>query len=118
MKTMGTLRLHTVRCSNRAELSSWSLEEVSHRRAPRYAASLVLLGFAISPKKLTRRVNHWGLVRASCCLLVPKLQARLSLLLGCVGFATVSTMLEPNKLARRALVLGSYTIQFMCCWLV
>ena len=35
---------------------------------------------------------------------IPQLQAPLSLLLGCVGVATVSTVLEANKLARRALV--------------
>ena len=35
---------------------------------------------------------------------VPQLQAPLSLLLGYLGVATVSTLLEANKLARRALV--------------
>ena len=35
---------------------------------------------------------------------VPQLQAPLSLLLGHLGVATVSTLLEANKLARRALV--------------
>ena len=35
---------------------------------------------------------------------VPQLQAPLSLLLGFLGVATVSTLLEANKLARRALV--------------
>ena len=35
---------------------------------------------------------------------VPQLQAPLSLLLGYLGVAIVSTLLEANKLARRALV--------------
>ena len=35
---------------------------------------------------------------------VPQLQAPLSLLLGYLGVATVSTLLEANKVARRALV--------------
>ena len=35
---------------------------------------------------------------------VPQLQAPLSLLLGYLGVATVSTLLEANKLGRRALV--------------
>ena len=35
---------------------------------------------------------------------IPQLQAPLSLLLGYLGVATVSTLLEANKLARRALV--------------
>ena len=45
---------------------------------------------------------------------VPQLQAPLSLLLGYLGVATVSTLLEANKLARRALVLGSDSSSHLC----
>ena len=53
---------------------------------------------------------------------VPQLQAPLSLLLGYSGVATVSTLLEANKLARRALVwaqtLRTCSRRNECYWLV
>ena len=56
------------------------------------------------------RVDHcWGIVslgllRWLATRVIPQLHAPFSLLLGHVGVATVSTMLEANQLARRALV--------------
>ena len=103
---MGTLRLHTVRCSNRAELSSWSLEEVSHRRAPRYAASLVLLD--LPPARRNQRDESiTGDLSALRGLLVPQLQAPLSVASGmrwsCHGFPQC---LSQTNLLDGRLVLG------------
>ena len=53
----------------------------------------------------------------------PHLQAPLSLLLGYVGVATASTVLEANKLSRRALVwaqtlLRTHVHDSFSCWMV
>ena len=69
---------------------------VQHRHQDRWG------GF--SSKELAGLRGLLGQLMWLATQVVPQLQAPLSLLLGYLGVATVSTLLEVNKLARRALV--------------
>ena len=79
-----------------------------------YAESMVLLDLSsarrkqrddpVTPKELAGLRGLLGQLMWLATQVVPQLQAPLSLLLGYLGVATVSTLLEENKLARRALV--------------
>ena len=79
-----------------------------------YAESMVLLDLSsarrkqrddpVTAKELAGLRGLLGQLMWLATQVVPQLQAPLSLLLGYLGVATVSTLLEANKLARRALV--------------
>ena len=79
-----------------------------------YAESIVLLDLSsarrkqredhVTAKELAGLRGLLGQLMWLATQVVPQLQAPLSLLLGYLGVATVSTLLEANKLARRALV--------------
>ena len=79
-----------------------------------YAKSMVLLDLSsarrkqredlVSAKELAGLRGLLGQLMWLATQGVPQIQAPLSLLLGYLGVATVSTLLEANKLARRALV--------------
>ena len=79
-----------------------------------YAGSMVLLDLSsarrkqrddpVTAKELAGLRGLLGQLMWLATQVVPQLQAPLSLLLGYLGVATVSTLLEANKLARRALV--------------
>ena len=58
----------------------------------------------VAAKELAALRGSLGQLMWLATQVVPQLQAPLSLLLGHLGVATVSTLLEANKLARRALV--------------
>ena len=78
-----------------------------------YAYSMVLLGMSsarrkqredpVTAKELAASRRLPGQLMWLATQVVPQLQAPLSLLLRYLGVATVSTLLEANKLARRAL---------------
>ena len=79
-----------------------------------YAESMVLLDLSsarrkqrddpVTAKELAGLRGLLGQLMWLATQVVPQLQAPLSLLLGYLGVATVSTLLEANKLARRSLV--------------
>ena len=79
-----------------------------------YAESMVLLDLSsarrkqrddpVTAKQLAGLRGLLGQLMWLATQVVPQLQAPLSLLLGYLGVVTVSTLLEANKLARRALV--------------
>ena len=79
-----------------------------------YAESMVLLDLSsarrkqredpVTAKELAGLRGLLGQLMWLATQVVPQVQAPLSLLLGYLGVATVSTLLEANKLARRALV--------------
>ena len=79
-----------------------------------YAESMVLLDLSsarrkqredpVTAKELAAMRGLLGQLMWLATQVVPQLQAPLSLLLGHLGVATVSTLLEANKLARRAQV--------------
>ena len=110
--TIGRRHVHTMRCSNRADLSSRSLGGFSLWCA-QYGESLVLLDAPPARRKRDESITAGEMSTLRSLLgqlmwletqVIPELQAPLSLLLGYVGVATVSTVLEANKFVRRALV--------------